>query len=255
MTEHRRSTSATALCLLLLLWLGSCGDEYPPTWPPKAELTSGVVEGSEVELSWPRAQDNDEIDTYQILVDDEVTEEVDAKRLNFRVLELEQNRTYRFAVRAEDNAGNLSPPLELTIKTADRIAPTWPAGAALTFEEQPAVPEIPACNKQKLADLPATVGLTFSWPAATDNVGVTAYRIKKGATVVARVVGDKTSHQLITASPGGTYEVDAGDASGNWSNPLSVTRKQEPLDPGAVGKPRAPDPPPDKPSDTPTPVR
>jgi chitodextrinase len=236
MIDARYSLAVTLATVGLVLWTSACGEDQPPTWAPDSRLVESRVEGDSVTLSWPRAEDNGKIDGYQILMNGDVFEELPATKLSFELKELEQNTEYRFAVRAEDESGNLSPPLELKITTADRTAPVWPEGAQLTLEEAPAVPKIPPCAQLEPTQLLPTIGLTFRWPAAADDRSVHAYRIKKGSTVVVRTTGDKTSHQLITAAPNGTYSIEAGDAAGNWSTHLEVTRVGPAVDAGKVGE-------------------
>jgi hypothetical protein len=65
-----------------------------------------------------------------------------------------------------------------------------------------------------------STGFTVRWPAATDNVGVTGYRIQLGGDVSRNVdVGTVLSHTFTDLTPGGRYSVGVGarDAAGNWS--------------------------------------
>lgn len=208
----------------LALLAAACGDSQPPSWPAGAALESATIEDDSVELRWPRAQDDGAIESYAILRDGEQVAEVSGTVFSFRLGDLGPNTEYRFGVRAEDESGNESPPIELSVRTADRAVPTWPAGAVVTITEGPGHPEVPPCNKPEVAaNLLEMVKLTFSWPAAQDDTGVTAYRIKQGASVIARVGGDALRYEMITAAPNGDYLVEAGDAAGNWSAPLAVS--------------------------------
>ncbi|MFJ9521386.1 PQQ-dependent sugar dehydrogenase [Kitasatospora sp. NPDC101801] len=66
-------------------------------------------------------------------------------------------------------------------------------------------------------------GLTLSWGASTDNVGVSAYDIYEHGNKLAEAAGDVTAKQLTGLTPSTTYNltVIARDASGNAS-PASV---------------------------------
>src|SRR5437667_2239137 len=91
-------------------------------------------------------------------------------------------------------------------RTADSIAPTTPTGLA--------------------ASAVTSTSLTLSWSPATDNVGVTGYRVYVNGTLL--LSSSSTSVQVTELLAGGTrsFTVAAFDAAGNVSAPsapLSVT--------------------------------
>ena len=90
----------------------------------------------------------------------------------------------------------------------DTLAPTWPAPATLT------------------AGNVGADGLTLSWSAAADDVGVTGYRVYRGATLLDTVPAAQTTFAVTGLSPGTTYgfTVQAGDAAGNWSTDGPTTQ-------------------------------
>jgi chitodextrinase len=123
---------------------------------------------------------------------------------------LSASTPYSFTVSAIDAAGNTSAPsAPLSVTTpapADTTAPTTPTGLA--------------------ASAVTPTSLTLSWSPATDNVGVTGYRVYCNGTLV--VSPSSTSVQITELLPGGTcaFTVSAFDAAGNVSvpsSPLSVT--------------------------------
>src|SRR5207249_3393284 len=68
--------------------------------------------------------------------------------------------------------------------------------------------------------------LTLSWSAATDNVGVTGYRVYRNGTLVASPTGTSVSITGLSAGTTYSFTVAAVDAAGNasvLSAPLSVT--------------------------------
>jgi hypothetical protein len=70
--------------------------------------------------------------------------------------------------------------------------------------------------------------VTLAWSASTDNVGVAAYDLYAGGSVVATVSGSATTATVsnLSASTGYTFTVKARDAAGNVSAasaPMSVT--------------------------------
>jgi glucose/arabinose dehydrogenase/phosphatidylethanolamine-binding protein (PEBP) family uncharacterized protein len=65
---------------------------------------------------------------------------------------------------------------------------------------------------------------TFSWTAATDNVGVVRYEINKGGNILKTVDGNTTSASVDTLTANTTYDVSVGafDAAGNASQQSNV---------------------------------
>lgn len=90
--------------------------------------------------------------------------------------------------------------------TSDTIAPVWPQGSALS-----------------ISNLSGN-GLTLTWPQATDNTGVTAYRVYQDGNLLATVAGSVYSYNVAGLSPNTAYafRIDAGDAAGNWTTGPSV---------------------------------
>lgn len=86
----------------------------------------------------------------------------------------------------------------------DKQPPIWPTGSAIT------------------ASAITTSSITLTWSAATDNVGVTLYRItyKDGTDKVKYISqGRTTTITGLTADREFTFTVYARDGAGNWSNP------------------------------------
>lgn len=83
----------------------------------------------------------------------------------------------------------------------DRVAPTWPAGSTLT------------------ASSVSQTGLTLTWTAATDNVGVVGYRVYQGNTLLATLGEGVLTYSVTGLTPNTqyTFKVEAGDAANNWS--------------------------------------
>ena len=88
----------------------------------------------------------------------------------------------------------------------DSSAPTWPGGAALS-----------ATNV-------TTTSVHLSWPAASDNVGVTAYVLTENGSALATLDGATTSYTVngLSAGTGYTFAVRAKDAVGNTSAAVST---------------------------------
>ncbi len=215
---HRYS----ALLLTAAVLLAGCKDTQKPAWPAAAALESDDVTGSSLTLSWPAATDNEGVTAYRIrgVREDEadkglprVIGKVRSPKTSFSAEGLSEGAEYAFKITALDRAGNVSAPLSMTAATSDVTRPAFSEGARLTFTR---------------TDADGEATLTFSWPAAADNVGVTRYRLKLGQEITP-IKGAARSHKIATKSPGGTWLLEAGDAAGNWcEQPLSVRVPSEP---------------------------
>ncbi|MBI2875948.1 MAG: fibronectin type III domain-containing protein, partial [Candidatus Tectomicrobia bacterium] len=158
------------------------------------------------------ATDNVGVMGYRIYQGDTLLGTVDGSTTSYEVIGLSPKTQYGFTVKAGDAAGNWSSAgLSVSVKTkaaADNAPPSWPRRSSLT------------------ASNVGTTSLTLSWPAATDNVGVTGYQIYQGDTLLATVDGSATSYEVTGLSPETPYsfKVKAGDGAGNWSkNALSAS--------------------------------
>ncbi|TXK80639.1 S-layer homology domain-containing protein [Paenibacillus sp. N3.4] len=99
----------------------------------------------------------------------------------------------------EASGSNPKPTLLITAAPADSVPPTWPSDSKLT-----------AANIN-------TNSVDLSWTTATDNVGVTNYRLYKDGILDATVTG--TTYKLTGLMANTTYQfrVEAGDAAGLYS--------------------------------------
>jgi putative cell wall-binding protein/fibronectin type 3 domain-containing protein len=187
------STSATTL------------DTVAPTWPAGASLTASSVAATSLTLSWSAATDNLGVAGYVVLRDGVEIGTTSADERSLAVTGLSPGRAYTFEVQAVDAAGNVSADgPSRAVTTADAVAPTWPAGAAVTVTER------------------TYTSVTITWPAATDDSGaVASYRIHAngGAAPVLTVGGDRTTATVTGLTPGTSYTftVQARDAAGNTS--------------------------------------
>jgi chitodextrinase len=112
---------------------------------------------------------------------------------------------YTYTVTAVDAAANESIPSDpVTVTTADTIPPQPPTLTATAVSD---------------------TQVNLSWSGATDNVGVTGYRVfRNGGTNPIATLGNVTSYSD-TGLTGGTaysYTVKAVDAAGNVSNASNV---------------------------------
>lgn len=107
---------------------------------------------------------------------------------------------------------------------ADKVAPAWPADAAL----------------RTTAVTPGSVSL--AWPAADDAVGVTGYNVYRDGTRIATVAGDVRTYcdGGVVAGSSRSYAVTAQDYLLNVSTRLAVGPVAVPLPAASVGSPKAP---------------
>lgn len=191
----------SVLILVLFVVLG-CGDGAP-RWPTDTKLTANNVTGTTVVLEWPAPVDSDGIKAYSVRQNDTLLAQIEGNVTRYEVADLSGMTDYRFDVAALDNEGNWSPPISIKVRTGDSEPPTWPDDAA-----------VEAALESKG---PLGTKVTLTWSEATDNVGVTKYRIAKEDEVLGEV--DAAGREFVYQSIGvdGSYVVEAGDAAGNWT--------------------------------------
>ncbi|GIP30807.1 S-layer homology domain-containing protein [Paenibacillus sp. J2TS4] len=140
-------------------------DTEAPQWREGDELTVSDITQTSVKLSWPEATDHIGVTGYRIYVEDKVRKTVSGSVYGITVLDLEADTEYTFKVTAYDEAGSESAPLTAAAKTLPERsepvgeAPQWPENSELT-----------------VSNITQT-SVKLSWPSATDQVGVTGYRI------------------------------------------------------------------------------
>ena len=212
-------------CLLVcacLVTVVSCKDEAPPTWPAQAALEATEVGSSSVQLKWPAAVDEEGVTTYRLMMSipeatqkDSIADLAGSAR-SFTATELDEAARLRFTLQALDAAGNPSAGLSLEVETKDGTPPSWPAGAQVSsgpIIEAGAGPDKGVSKVDRLQ---------LAWPAATDAVGVSAYRIMRGDKEVLTLDGGRTDTLFHPSIQRAEHSLRAGDAAGNWSQPLTI---------------------------------
>jgi hypothetical protein len=174
-------------------------DTVPPTTPGAAEATSDA--DGVITLHWQPATDDVFVAGYQVARDGIVIGTIDSTSLADSGLP--QAATYSYTVKAVDGAGNIGDPTTAAIYLQD----TTPPGSAAPITASSTGPH----------------GVTLSWRAATDNVGVTSYQVRRNGSVIGTTTATTFDD---TAAPDGiflTYQVQARDAAGNLGSPASAT--------------------------------
>src|SRR5438552_14606913 len=181
-------------------------DTTAPTTP--SGVAASALTSSSLTLSWSPATDNVGVTGYRVYRNGTLA--ASPSGTSASITGLSAATTYSFTVSAVDAAGNasaLSAPLSATTAaSSDTTAPTTPTGlpaSALT-----------------------STSLTLSWSPATDNVGVTGYRVYRNGTLAASPGCTSASITGLSSSTLYSFIVSAFDAAGNVSAlpaPLSVT--------------------------------
>jgi parallel beta-helix repeat protein len=197
-------------------------DTQAPTTPTGVVATA--LSHALVRVTWNASSDNVGVAGYRIYRNGSGTPmaTVGGGTLSFDDATVAPSTTYTYRIAAVDAVPNASPqsspPASATTPAAppDSEPPTTPTGVAATAVSH------------------ALVRVT--WNAASDNVGVTGYRIYRngGATPYATVGGGTLSFDDSNVAPSSTYSytVDAVDAatnaSGKSSPPASATTPAAP---------------------------
>jgi len=190
------------------IWSGCSGDIEAPTSP--ANLIASNTNETSTDLSWLTATDNVGVTGYKIYQDGVNIFSI-GNITNTTVTGLSGGTTYAFHITAIDAAGNESTASNTvnvsTTSSSDNTPPTSPGALSA------------ANTTETTTDL--------SWLGATDNVGVTGYKIyQDGINVFS--IGNNTN-TFVTGLTGGTtytFYVTATDAAGNESsasNSVNVT--------------------------------
>jgi chitodextrinase len=180
------SAQSTALAVTTL------ADTTAPSAP--TNLTAGSITGTTITLSWTASSDNVGVTRYDVF--NGATKIGSPTTNSFTATGLVPNTAYTFKVQAFDAAGNGSTQSSVTATTlADTTAPSAPTNLVVSNQ--------------------TNTGLTLTWTASTDNIGVTRYDIYNGATKLGS--STTTSFAVTGLVPGSTnnLKVVAFDAAGN----------------------------------------
>jgi Gametolysin peptidase M11 len=169
-------------------------DVSAPTAP--AAFLAKAASTSEVALTWGAATDNRAVAGYRISRDGALVATTAATARSLADVGLAAGTPYAYSIRAFDGSGNEGPALTsaTTTKPAPDVTPPTQPTATVT-------PENPSWAN-------------LSWTAATDDRGVTSYRILRDGALYS-TVGHATLHLRVPR--GSSYRVIAIDAAGNAS--------------------------------------
>ena len=198
-------------------------DTTPPTQP--GTLSTNVVSGTEVDLSWGASTDNVGVTGYQVercsgsgCTNFAQIGTTTGTGTTYKDTTVSAGTSYSYRVRATDAAGNLSTysnTANATTPAPDTTPPTQPGTLS--------------------TNVVGAGEVDLSWGASTDDTGVTGYKVERcsgsGCTNFAQIgttTGTGTNYKDTTtvASTTYSYRVRATDAAGNlstYSNTASAT--------------------------------
>jgi acid phosphatase type 7 len=180
---------------------GTSTDTTAPTIPAALSATGATT--TSLSLSWGASTDNVGVSGYHIYRNGTLLASIAQTSYTFGGLTC--GTSYTLAVDAYDAAGNRSAPASLTAATSpcpDAVAPTAPTNLTVIST--------------------AATGISVSWGASFDAVGVTGYDLFKNGTKVATTTGTNYSFGGLTCGTSYTLGVEAHDAAGNQSARTSV---------------------------------
>jgi chitodextrinase len=188
--------------------VGPPPDTTPPSSPTGVTATAEPTETYAV-IGWEAATDDVGVVGYEMLRDGVLLPGTVSTSPWFDVTVV-PGRTYTYAVRAFDAAGNRSAP-----------SAAAPVTIPLPVDDSP-----PSAPTGLTASAATTTSAVLSWDASTDDVGVTAYDVLRDGSVVASVSGTSFTDTTLSPATAYMYTVRARDAAGNASDesePAAVT--------------------------------
>lgn len=186
------------------------GDKTPPSQP--TGLASSNVTQTGLTLSWRASSDNAGVTGYDVYRNNSKVATVNTT--SAALTGLTCGTSYTLAVVARDAAGNSSGQALLTASTSACSASSPPPSGDTTPPTQPTA----------LAPSNVTqTGLTLSWSASSDNVGVAGYDVHRNGIKIASATTTSSAQSGLACGTSYGFGVVARDAAGNASAPAQVT--------------------------------
>jgi len=183
-------------------------DNQPPTSPSHLRVSNSRADS--LTLSWRRSRDSDgRVAGYRVYLN-EASPGVTVTT-SYRFRNLACGRSYTLGVDAFDRAGNRSPVVSVVASTracVDRSPPTPPSNLTQTSSTQ--------------------TGISLSWTASSDDVGVAGYRLYRDG--VGAGTTQATSYSFVGQTCGRSYllGVQSFDNAGNRSSVSTVLASTNP---------------------------
>ena len=217
---YNRALTAAEIVADMNTPVGGAADTQPPTAP--SSLTATAANGGQINLSWTASTDNVGVASY--LVErcqgagcSTFAQVGTSAATAYNDTGLAAGTSYSYRARANDAAGNVGPFSNIasaTTSAADTTPPTAPGTLTATA--------------------PSGVEIDLVWGAATDDVGVTGYRVERcqgvGCTVFTKlgttITGTSFNDIGLAVNTSYSYVVRAQDAAGNlgpYTNAATAT--------------------------------
>ena len=182
-------------------------------------LAATVSGTSSITLSWNEAIDDLEVAGY--IVRRNGVQVANLTSLSYLDINLAQGVTHTYSVAAYDRAGNIGPAASVSRLLPDTFPPTSPAGLQV-----------------------GQVGprqVQLNWGPATDNVGVTGYRVLRNGLRIATVAGLEYLDTAVVDGHSYSYAIRAVDAAGNLgpilaADAIGLPDVTPPTQPGTIGQ-------------------
>ncbi|MEV4514018.1 DUF2334 domain-containing protein [Dactylosporangium sp. NPDC049525] len=219
LAESTKYTMTVKVSTSTYTWSFTTGvtDRVAPSVPGTPSVTDVTTTGATV--SWGASTDAVGVTGYQVF--DNGTLKATVTGTSTTLAGLEPSTAHSVTVKAVDAANNVS---------------AASAEAAFTTLTPPPPPDTiaPSAPGAPVASALTSTGVTLTWAASTDNVGVTQYTVSGGPTVVTSTVNSVT---LTGLSPLTAYAftVQAADAAANTSPASPSTVVTTPATPIANG--------------------
>jgi chitodextrinase len=179
----------------------ACADTQAPSAPLNVAATSRTA--TSIALAWSASTDNVGVTGYGLF---RAGSQVATTSLTNAIFSgLACNTNYTLAVDASDAAGNRSAKTTVMVATTacpDTTPPSTPSGLAASNITQS--------------------GLTLTWNASSDNVGVTGYDVYRNGTKMTTASSTSSSQTGLACGTSYTLGVVARDAAGNSSSQASL---------------------------------
>lgn len=202
-------------------------DTQAPTQP--TNFSSEMALSDRVILSWSPATDNVGTAFYKIYRNQAQIDTVYASDNTYFDFDVAGGKTYTYSISAGDASGNWSALTNLTVNTPNIIVSSSASSAtnssssssqASSSTQSSAQDTTTPTQPSQVTKINAlSTQVDISWTAATDNIGVTAYKIYRDGTLLSTVSNSvqNYSDKTVLANMSYWYGISAGDAAGNWS--------------------------------------
>ncbi|RED63970.1 glycosyl hydrolase 53 family protein [Cohnella lupini] len=171
-----------------------------PTWRADSALEATHYSASSVRLDWSRVNESTSV-TYNVYKNGVVQATTTNTTLDIDGLSPETQYTFNVEASFDNSQWTIGgPSTTITTATSSATAPSWTDDAYVT------------------ASSLTSRGVVLDWSGASDNDGVTSYRIYRNNVLKASVTG--STYQMTDLSPGTpyTFRIEAGNSSSLWSN-------------------------------------